>query len=275
MKRPQLFGLHAQPSAKTSLVLALMPFLLVVALYFTASHIRHLENESDKLLPTASQLVGAVDRMAFQEDRRSGDYLLLEDTLSSLGRIAAGISMATALALILGLNMGLYNGAHALTNPFITFISMIPPLAILPILFIVFGIGEWGKIMLIFLGTFPIITRDITLYVKNIPKETIVKAQTLGAKNLSLTYKIIMPMVIPRLIDSLRLSLGGAWLFLIAAEAIASTDGLGYRIFLMRRYLNMDVIIPYVIWITLLGVLLDFLLRLIVAKAYPWYGKGK
>jgi NitT/TauT family transport system permease protein len=275
MKRPQLFGLHAQPSAKTSLVLALMPFLLVVALYFTASHIRHLENESDKLLPTTSQLVGAVDRMAFQEDRRSGDYLLLEDTLSSLGRIAAGISMATALALILGLNMGLYNGAHALTNPFITFISMIPPLAILPILFIVFGIGEWGKIMLIFLGTFPIITRDITLYVKNIPKETIVKAQTLGAKNLSLTYKIIMPMVIPRLIDSLRLSLGGAWLFLIAAEAIASTDGLGYRIFLMRRYLNMDVIIPYVIWITLLGVLLDFLLRLIVAKAYPWYGKGK
>ena len=274
MNRPQFFGIHAQPSKKFSIALAFIPFLLILALYFTASHIRHAENEADKLLPTASQMAGAVDRMAFEEDRRTGEYLLISDTLSSLGRIAAGVSMATALALFLGLNMGLYKGTRGLLNPFVTFISMIPPLAILPILFIAFGIGEWGKIMLIFLGCFPILTRDVTLYVSAIPKETIVKAQTLGAKNLSLAYKIIMPLVIPRLIDSVRLSLGSAWLFLIAAEAIASTDGLGYRIFLMRRYLNMDVIIPYVLWITLLGVLIDFLLRLAVRKLYPWYVKN-
>jgi NitT/TauT family transport system permease protein len=75
----------------------------------------------------------------------------------------------------------------------------------------------------------------------------------------------------PCLIDSTRLSLGAAWLFLIAAEAIASTDGLGYRIYLMRRYLSMDIIIPYVLWITLLGFVFDRLLQLWISKRYSWY----
>jgi NitT/TauT family transport system permease protein len=74
----------------------------------------------------------------------------------------------------------------------------------------------------------------------------------------------------PRLIDALRLTLGPAWLFLIAAEAIASTEGLGYRIFLVRRYLAMDVILPYVAWITLLAFAMDWLLRLGRARWFPW-----
>ena len=81
---------------------------------------------------------------------------------------------------------------------------------------------------------------------------------------------MVLPQLWPRLIDALRLSLGSAWLFLIAAEAIASTEGLGYRIFLVRRYLAMDVILPYVVWITLLAVATDALLRLLRARAFPW-----
>ena len=81
-----------------------------------------------------------------------------------------------------------------------------------------------------------------------------------------------LPQVMPRLIGALRLSLGPAWLFLIAAEAIASTEGLGYRIFLVRRYFAMDVIIPYVIWITLLAFLMDLGLRQLSRRAFPWAG---
>jgi NitT/TauT family transport system permease protein len=73
----------------------------------------------------------------------------------------------------------------------------------------------------------------------------------------------------------MRLSLGAAWLFLIAAEAIASTDGLGYRIFLVRRYLAMDVILPYVAWITLLAWLIDELLRRLTQWSFPWYGGAR
>lgn len=80
---------------------------------------------------------------------------------------------------------------------------------------------------------------------------------------------------LPRLLISLRLVLGSAWLFLIAAEAIASTDGLGYRIFLVRRYLAMDVILPYVAWITLLAWSMDFGLRKLTRLAFPWYEGAK
>ena len=84
-----------------------------------------------------------------------------------------------------------------------------------------------------------------------------------------------MPQILPRLIDSVRLSLGAAWLFLIAAEAIVSTDGLGYRIFLVRRYLAMDTILPYVVWITFLAFFIDFILRKVSKRAFPWYHSGK
>ena len=102
------------------------------------------------------------------------------------------------------------------------------------------------------------------------PGQDQIKAQTLGASSWLLSTRVILPQLWPRLIDALRLTLGSAWLFLIAAEAIASTEGLGYRIFLVRRYMAMDVILPYVIWITLLAYTMDWLLRMARARFFPW-----
>jgi NitT/TauT family transport system permease protein len=147
---------------------------------------------------------------------------------------------------------------------------MIPPLAILPILFITLGLGEVAKIALIVFGVAPCIIRDVSLRAGELPKEQLIKAQTLGASSWLLSTRVILPQLWPRLIDALRLTLGSAWLFLIAAEAIASTEGLGYRIFLVRRYLAMDVILPYVIWITLLAYTMDWLLRTARARLFPW-----
>ncbi|MBU0500351.1 MAG: ABC transporter permease subunit [Gammaproteobacteria bacterium] len=226
---------------------------------------------NDKLLPTPAQMVEAVDRMAFQQDRRTGSYPMARDTVSSLKRLLIGVTLAASAGLLLGLNMGLFPGMSATLNPFVTFLSMIPPLAILPILFISFGVDELAKVMLIFIGLFPLITRDIQLAVRKLPGEQITKALTLGASQLELAYRIVLPQILPRLIETVRLSLGAAWLFLIAAEAIAADDGLGYRIFLVRRYLAMDVILPYVLWITLLGYGMDLLLRYLLRWGFPWY----
>jgi NitT/TauT family transport system permease protein len=106
--------------------------------------------------------------------------------------------------------------------------------------------------------------------IAELPGEQAIKAQTLGASTWQIVVRVVLPQVVPRLLDSVRLSLGPAWLFLISAEAIASTDGLGYRIFLMRRYLAMDVILPYVAWITLLAFGMDWALRRISRAAFPW-----
>ena len=254
-----------------NLLLALLPFILIAAVYFFFSQQRLAENPQDKLLPSLAQMAAAVDRLALNPDPQSGEYTLFVDTWASLKRIGLGVGFAALVGLLAGLNMGLLPRVRALFSPFITFVSMVPPLAILPILFISLGVDELSKAALIFLGVFPVIARDLMLTAGQIPREQIVKAITLGASQTAVIYRIVLPQILPRLIDNVRLSLGGAWLFLIAAEAIASTDGLGYRIFLARRYLSMDLIIPYVLWITVLGFGLDRLLRQILVWRFPWY----
>ncbi len=128
----------------------------------------------------------------------------------------------------------------------------------------------FASCIVIVIGIMPLMARDLALRIAELPEEMLVKAQTLGASTWQLVVRVMLPQTLPRLIDALRLNMGSAWLFLIAAEAIASTEGLGYRIFLVRRYLAMDVILPYVVWITLLAVGADLLLRLLRARAFHW-----
>lgn len=270
-RTPRIWGIHADPSNTIRLMLGLLPFIILIAVYLSVSHTRLQENPREKLTPSVSQMVQAVKTMAFTKDKRSGSYLMLSDTLSSLRRIAIGLGAASVLGLLLGMNMGMLPGVGATLLPAIVFLSIIPPLAILPILFITFGVGELGKVMLIFLGALFVITRDMYYTTERIPRQQIVKALTLGASPFQVVYQVVLPQIMPRLLVMIRLTLGAAWLFLIASEAIASTDGLGYRIFLVRRYLAMDVIIPYVLWITLLGFLMDSGLRMIVSWRYAWY----
>lgn len=270
-----MLGMHARVNRWMRLILIALPFAVLITVYVVASDIRHAENPQDKLLPGAGKMVNAVERMAFTKDKRSGDYLLWADTLASLRRIAIGVGLSAVIGLLLGIHMGLLPVMRCTLLSFVTFISNIPPLAILPIIFIAFGIGELGKVMLIFLGTFTVITRDVYLTVRAIPKEQIVKALTLGASQFGVAYRVVLPQVMPRLLDTVRLTLGAAWLFLIASEAIASSNGLGYRIFVVRRYLAMDIIIPYVLWITLLAYLMDLGLRVWVKLRHPWYAESK
>ena len=185
-----------------------------------------------------------------------------------------GVAISAALSLALGLAIGLLPYARSLFSRFIAVLSMVPPLALLPILFIVFGLGEVSKIVLIVIGITPFMSRDLAQRVMEIPKEQIVKAQTLGASSLVITTRVALPQILPRLISNVRLSLGSAWLFLIAAEAVASNVGLGYRIFLVRRYLAMDVILTYVIWITILAFIIDWLLKSLSRRAFPWMEAG-
>ena len=117
----------------------------------------------------------------------------------------------------------------------------------------------------------PVMVRSIAQAVIDIPREMIIKAETLGASVMQMVVRVVLPQVLPKLITAMRLGLVPAWIFLISAEAIASTSGLGYRIFLVRRYLAMDVILPYVFWITLLAFVLDRLLLELSKKLFPWH----
>ena len=267
--------INRRPSRVGAFYLAALPFLLVVAAYIVGSGVRLAENPNDKLLPALSTIGDAIVRLAFEPDRRTGQLLLWVDTAASLTRLIAGLTIATSLGLVFGIATGLIPYVRAGLAPFIAVLSMIPPMALLPILFIVFGLGEASKIVLIVFGVAPFMMRDMALRVSELPREQIIKAETLGASSWQIVMRVVLPQVLPRLIDAVRLSLGPAWLFLIAAEAIAAQEGLGYRIFLVRRYLAMDVILPYVAWITLLAYLGDLALRRIQTRGFAWYGTGR
>jgi NitT/TauT family transport system permease protein len=267
--------INAYPSRGTALFLTALPFVLLLLAYLAGSAARLAVNPDDKLLPSFASIAAGFARMAFEADPRTGDVLLWVDTGASLARLVAGLAIATMAAGVFGIAVGLVPYMRTTFNAFVGVVAMIPPLAILPILFIIFGLGETSKVALIVIGVAPVIMRDMILRVDEMPRELMVKAQTLGASTWQIALRVVVPQMMPRLIDSLRLSLCSAWLFLIAAEAIASQSGLGYRIFLLRRYLAMDTILPYVAWITLLAFMLDFALRWLQRKAYPWFAQGR
>jgi NitT/TauT family transport system permease protein len=270
MELPMSRLMNRTPGKVSRLGLILLPFALLLLLYLYSSQARLAENPNDKLLPSFTQMADAIDRMAFTPDRRSGEYLWWVDSASSLKRLGTGLGIAAAVSLGLGLLM-LLPLVRTPLSPLVTVISMIPPLSILPILFIVMGLGELSKVMLIVIGITPVLIRDMQQRVSEIPTELLIKAQTLGASTWQVLIRVVLPQLLPRLLQGLCLALGPAWLFLIAAEAIASTDGLGYRIFLVRRYLAMDVILPYVAWITLLAFIMDRSLKGLGRVMFPWF----
>lgn len=263
--------INQHPRKVARIFLGALPFLLVALIYTGASNARLAENPNDKLLPSFSSFAAAIDRLAFNPSKRTGEYLFWQDTLSSLKRLAMGVGISAAIGLAVGVLNGIVPYLRAGMSPLVTAVSLIPPMAILPVLFIVFGLGELSKVVLIVFGIAPFLIRDMQQRTMEIPAEQLIKAQTLGANTWQILLRVVLPQVMPRLLAAVRLSLGSAWLFLIAAEAIAATDGLGYRIFLVRRYLSMDVILPYVAWITFLAFLLDYLLRKVSLWAYPWF----
>jgi len=263
--------MNLNPDVYTRAILGALPFILIIILYIISSQARLAENSRDKLLPSFNSMASTINTMAVYPSKRTGEYTFWNDTSSSLKRLGMGIGVAALIGLIFGILNGIIPLARANLSPIITIISLIPPLAVLPVLFIVFGLGELSKVVLIAIGITPFIIRDLQAKVLELPKEQLIKAQTLGASTWLVIVRVVLPQILPRLIEAVRLSLGAAWLFLIAAEAIASTDGLGYRIFLVRRYLSMDVILPYVAWITLLAFMTDYCLRLISIKAFPWF----
>jgi len=268
--------MNVVPARGSRIILAMLPFILIAIIYVIGSAERRAANPDDKLLPPVSEMVETSKRLAAEPDRRSGDYVLWADTAASLRRLALGLGISALAGLVFGLAIGLLPVAGAGFSTLVAVLSMIPPMAVLPVLFIVFGLGELSKVVLIIIGVTPTLIRDLSLEVAAMPREQLIKAQTLGASTWQVAIRVVLPQIMPRLIKSVRLMLGPAFLFLISAEAIASDVGLGYRIFLVRRYLSMDVILPYVAWITLLAYIFDLLLVWIGRRAFPWaYEQGR
>jgi len=262
----------------TTMTLALLPFIAVVGLYlWGAYHLRQLEAQdldqataSSRLMPLPAEMWDGFKRCAIEQDQ-NGQYRLWLDTWASTQRFAIGMAIV-CLGIPIGLYMGTFPILEALLYRFFVFFDKVPPLLLLPILFIVFGVGELSKVALVVIGVLPGIVLDAHARTKETPHEQFYKAQTLGASESEVAWRIIFPQIFPKMLGTLRLNFKAAWVYVIAGESIAASVGIGYRIFVLRRYVAMDIIIPYVIWATLLMFALDYIFQ-IWERRYEWVGK--
>jgi NitT/TauT family transport system permease protein len=282
---PAVFRIDARPGKMTAFVLSWFLFAAGIALYFQASHTRHLENPEDKVAPNAAQLAqGIADSVLKPADDDAADpadaaapwiqrffgSMLWKDTVASARRFAWAMLLLVP-AVALGLHMGLFPFVGTFFLRFILFFDKIIALSVLPILFIAFGIDELSKIMLIVIGVTPTIILDTFNLTKSVPAEQVVKGFTLGARDFGVAYRIVLRQILPRVINSIRLNLKPIMLFLFAGEMIASQDGLAFRIALLRRNMAMNVIIPYVMWVALLLFLVDLGMRRLNKIMHPWF----
>lgn len=278
-----LAGIQVRPSRLWTQSLSWMLFVIGIALYAHLSTARHQENPDDRVAPTAQQLWDGMKTAALQpaeEDdpldpgatlwQQITHSMLWKDTVASTKRFLIALALLVP-AILLGLHMAVFPYFGAVFQRFVLFFDKIVALSLLPILFIAFGIEEWSKIMLMVIGVAPTLILDTYNNAQSVPREQIVKAFTLKSTNLDVAYRVVLKQILPQIINSVRLNLKPLALFLFAGEMIASTNGLAYRIAIMRRHMGMDIILPYVLWVALLLFVMDAMLRIANRRLHPWY----
>ncbi len=221
------------------------------------------------IFPTPWQVVtGTLELIA--------DGTLWDHIASSLMRVGTGFFAAVAVAVPLGLWMGRVDGAYVTLNPVFQILRPISPIAWIPLAILWFGVGNASPIFLIFIAAvFPMIVQTAAA-VHTIEKRYLRAAENFGAPRLKLLRQVIFPAVLPDLIVGMRISLGVAWLVVVAAEMIALRSGLGYLIMDSRNAGNRyDLVIAGMIIIGVIGLLLDGLMRLLEGlKSVRWrYGR--
>lgn len=200
----------------------------------------------------------------WNEDDLAGDIGI------SVYRVVAGWALSALIALPLGLYIGTYRSVQALLEPLTDFIRYMPAVAFIPLVMLWIGIDERSKVAIIFIGTFFQMVLMVAEDVRRVPLAQIEAAQTMGATRGEILEKVILASAKPALLDTLRITMGWAWTYLVVAELVAANSGLGYAIIKAQRFLQTDKIFAGILLIGALGLAIDQGFRLLHRLAFPW-----
>ncbi len=209
---------------------------------------------------------------------RIGDWWtednLLGDAGISIMRVVVGWALAALVALPLGLFIGTWRAVQALLEPLTDFIRYMPAVAFVPLVMLWVGIDEGAKVAIIFIGTFFQMVLMVAEDVRRVPMAQIEAAQTMGATRAEVIEQVIVPSAKPALLDTLRITMGWAWTYLVVAELVAANSGLGFAILKAQRFLQTDKIFAGILLIGLIGLAIDQMFRFVHRRAFPWlYGR--
>ncbi len=251
------FGCTLTAPAKLALMLASVgSFLLVWEFAPRSDGVR-------TLLPTVSQ-VATTNGQLFTEK----DFAL--DVAASLKRIAISFAIAALIALPLGLFMGAFPAAAGFFNPLVSPFRYLPAPSFIPLLLALLGTGDEQKIALLVLGVVWFLISLVMDDTKRVPLELVEASRTLGAGRLRAMLCVILPCALPFFVDTMRQMLAVSWTYLVIAEIVASTDGLGAVMMRARRLIRMDIILACILTIGALGFLSDLLFRSVRWLAFPY-----
>ncbi len=220
-------------------------------------------NASEMLLPKPSAIWKSFWEYCF-------NGILVQDILISLFRVIRGYVAGALIGLTLGLLMGIFTNVNAFFSPTLNALRQIAPLAWIPLLMLWFGIGDLSKEVLIAMGTFYQTVLNTIAGIQSIPKGYLDFAKNYKIKKRDILLHILLPGAAPSILVGLRLGASSAWMSILAAEMIAATTGVGYRISSARNLLETDVVITYMIVIGLIGGLMDWIIRKLASRMVSW-----
>lgn len=214
-------------------------------------------------LPSPERVVARLGSLA-------GSGQLWADAAISIYRIGIGFALATALALPIGVLIGRYHLLEAAIEPVVDFVRYMPVVAFVPLTILWSGTGEVQKFLIIWIGTFfqqVLLIMDNT---KRVPQELIDVGRTLEMAQHRILTRIVVPCALPGIWDSLRISLGWAWTWLVLAELVAASTGLGYRITNAQRFFQTDTIVGYILVLGLLGLVTDQAMKAAASRLFAY-----
>jgi len=198
------------------------------------------------------------------------EFGFIFDILNSTYRVLLGFVIAAILGVPLGLLMGTFKMAEAVIEPIMGFIRYMPASAFIPLFILWLGIGDVQKVAIIFVGSFFQLVLMIAVVAKSVPKDMLETAYTLGAGRVQVIRKVLLPASLPGMVDTLRIIIGWAWTYIVVAELVASSSGIGYMIISAQRMLRTASIIFGILTIGVLGLLTDYGFKWLYRKLFPW-----
>ena len=259
-------------SKRAQILTAIAAIALLVIAYSYLSYRQHQFNPKDTTIPNFSQLVEGAKKIVTPDF--AGDVWLWDDLKATISRHLGGLFVGFVLALFIGMAMGVSPWAESFFSWPVNFFAKIPPTAMMAVYFVLFGTEYKMFIAMIALGIFPTLAQSIYQAAKkDVSDHLVYKAYTLGASNGEVIYNVIFMQILPRIIESVRLQVGPALVFLIAAELLVADVGFGYRLRIQSRLLNMNVVYVYLVLLGIVFVLMDWSFRLIRRFVSPWFGE--
>ncbi len=226
---------------------------------------------NDRTFPSMRQTWDAFFELANDGYRRVG---LWDHTWASLWRVIKGLVYGVVVGVPVGFAMGLSNRLRGIFDPIVELLRPVPPLALLPLFIVWFGIGEGSKVNLLFFAAVWIMVIAARAGVLGVRGSKVHAAYSLGANKWQILRYVILPNALPEIFTGMRVALGVCWGTLVAAELTGTTTGLGAMIFAASKFFRMDIVVVSIITIGVIGVAMDLAMRFLEKRLIPWRGKG-